>query len=116
MRKINSTNYANEIKLKDECAMIYTLSLISGRWKPIIFWKLINKKVRLSDLKKSIPVISERMLILQLRKLEEDKLVKRTVHNEVPLKVEYELTKLGESLAPALHLLAVWGTKHYQKI
>lgn len=116
MRKTTSTNYENEIHLKDECAMIFAIGLISGRWKPLIYWKLMEKRVRLSELKKMIPKISERMLISQLKQLEKDKLVKRIVYKEVPPRVEYELTKLGQSLKPMLMDLSVWGTKNYKRI
>lgn len=115
MRKKTSTNYANEKHLHDECAMIYTLSLISGRWKPLIFWKLMDNKLRFSELKRQIPAISERMLASQLKEMETDKLIKKTIYNEMPIRVDYELTKLGESLSPALIMLSVWGTKNHKK-
>lgn len=115
MRKTTSTNYENEIKLKDECAMVYTLSLISGRWKPIIFWKLMDKKLRTSELRRSISHISERMLLSQLKEMEEDKLIEKTIYKEVPPRVEYQLTKLGESLSPALLMLSAWGVENHKK-
>jgi DNA-binding HxlR family transcriptional regulator len=116
MRKKTSANYINEKKLKDECAMIYTLGLISGRWKPILFWKLMENNMRFSEFKKEIPAISERMLASQLKEMEADKLIKKTIYKEMPPKVEYELTALGISLSPALLMLSVWGTKNYKKI
>lgn len=116
MRKKTSANYSNEKKLKDECSMIYTLSLISGRWKPILFWKLMENKMRFSEFKRAIPTISERMLASQLKEMEADKLIKKTIYKEMPPRVEYELTSLGKSLSPALLMLSVWGTKNYKKI
>jgi DNA-binding HxlR family transcriptional regulator len=112
MRKTTSSNYTNEMKIKDECAMVFTLSLISGRWKPHIFWRLVEGKLRYSEIRKAIPEASERMLVAQLREMESDKLVKRTVYAQVPPKVEYELTDLGMSLEPVFFPLYEWGAKH----
>lgn len=64
--------------------MAYTLSLIGGRWKPGIICQLMNGRMRYSELKKSLPGISERMLVAQLRELEKDQIVQRIVHPEVP--------------------------------
>lgn len=116
MRKQTSTNFTNEVNLKDECAMIYTLSLISGRWKPLIFWKLMDQKLRFSEFKRFIPSISERMLATQLKEMEIDKLIKKTIFNEMPPRVEYELTALGKSFSPALLMLSKWGVKNHKKI
>lgn len=116
MRKKTSANYTNEKKLKDECSLIYTLSLISGRWKPIIYWKLMENKMRFSEFKKAIPAMSERMLASQLKEMEKNKLIKKIIYKEMPPKVEYELTDLGVSLSPALLMMSVWGAKNYKKI
>lgn len=98
------------------CGMAYTLDLIGGRWKPNILWILMkNGKLRYSELKKSIPDVSERILVLQLRELEKDGLIKRLVYAEVPPRVEYELTNDGHSLKPMLQIISDWGDVHRPK-
>jgi DNA-binding HxlR family transcriptional regulator len=110
-RKENSTYTLNE-KWIVECDLTYVVSKIEGRWKLQILSKLEEKKFRFSELKKEFSMITERMLTLQLRALERDGLVKRTVHAEVPPRVEYELTEMGIELGPILKQLSLWGGKH----
>ena len=113
MRKLTSSNALNEKKILSTCGMGYALSLIGGRWKSNILWRLIiDGKMRYSALRKSIPEISERMLVAQLRELESDLLVTRIVHPEVPPRVEYELTELGWSMKPMLQSISDWGEIH----
>ncbi len=112
MRKENSTNALNEKQILDSCGMAYSLSILGGRWKPAILCNLAHQKMRYSDLKNSIVNISERMLIAQLRELETDKIVKRTVYPVVPPRVEYELTELGETMKPVLKAMSDWGNLH----
>ncbi|MEN7551779.1 helix-turn-helix domain-containing protein [Rapidithrix thailandica] len=116
MRKENSSNNINEKKIAAKCGMAYTLSLIGGRWKPTILWRLMDGKMRYSELKRSIPDVSERMLVMQLRELEKGELVKRIVYAEVPPKVEYELTALGLSMRPMLQSISDWGEAHRKKV
>ncbi|MBW8686953.1 winged helix-turn-helix transcriptional regulator [Chitinophaga sp. B61] len=92
--------------------MAYTLDLIGGRWKPSILWALLDGKLRYSELKKNIPEVSERILVLQLRELEKDGLIKRKVYAEVPPRVEYELTNDGQSMKPMLQCISDWGEQH----
>jgi DNA-binding HxlR family transcriptional regulator len=92
--------------------MAYTLDLIGGRWKPNILWALLDGKLRYSELKKVIPDVSERILVLQLRELEKDGLITRLVYAEVPPRVEYELTNDGQSMKPMLECISDWGDKH----
>lgn len=115
MRKQNSKNLENELVLSQDCGMAYTLSLIGGRWKPSILWRLLPGTLRYSVLRKALPNISERILVLQLRELETDGLIKRIVYREVPPRVEYALTSLGQKLKPVLQLLSDWGDKHRSK-
>lgn len=84
--------------------------MIDGRWKLVILFHLFGGNVlRFSDLDRAIPAISQKMLIQQLRQMEKDGLVARTVHPQVPPKVEYELTDWGQSLCPALDALLQWA-------
>lgn len=112
MRKETSTNALNEKQINDICGMAYSLSILGGRWKPAILWRLSTQTMRYSDLKNSIVNISERMLIAQLRELEADKIVKRTVYPVVPPRVEYELTELGQTMKPMLQAMSDWGNLH----
>lgn len=113
MRKLNSSNSLNEKKILSTCGMGYALSLIGGRWKSNILWRLLTSgKLRYSAIRKLLPDISERMLVAQLRELEADQLVTRIVHPEVPPRVEYELTELGYSMKPMLQSISDWGEMH----
>jgi len=86
------------------------LKFIDGRWKLLILFNLFGGQVlRFSDLERAIPGISQKMLAQQLRQLEADGIVERTVHNQVPPKVEYRLTAWGQSLCPALDALLKWA-------
>ncbi|MBO9202206.1 helix-turn-helix transcriptional regulator [Niastella sp. MAH-29] len=95
-----------------DCGMSYTLNTIGGRWKPAILYRLIGGKMRYSELRDSIPNVTERMLVLQLREMEKDGLINRIVYAEVPPRVEYELTEKGNSLKPILKSLSEWGVKN----
>jgi DNA-binding HxlR family transcriptional regulator len=91
------------------CAMDVTMHFIGGKWKTVVLWYLKKEKKRFSELKKLIPDITEKMLSLQLKTLEEDGIVKRTLYPEVPPRVEYELTDFGKTLIPMLEEIAKWG-------
>ncbi len=85
------------------------MRLLEGRWKLVILFQLFGGKVqRFSDLERLIDGISQKMLAQQLRQLEADGLVTRTVHAEVPPRVDYRLTDWGQSLCPALDGLLRW--------
>jgi len=107
-RKENSTNNQNRQKLND-CGLIYAMDVIRGRWKMLILYKLEQGKLRFTELKNSLPNISERMLILQLKELEKDQLIIRTVYPEIPVRVEYELDQAAHQLIPIWHALELWG-------
>ena len=84
--------------------------LIEGRWKLLILFHLFGGKVlRFSELEKAMPAISQKMLIQQLRHMEQDGIVRRIVHHQVPPKVEYRLTDWGQALCPALDALLKWA-------
>jgi DNA-binding HxlR family transcriptional regulator len=109
-RKLNSTYTRNE-QCIIECDLTYAVNKIGGRWKLQILSMLENKKCRFNELKKEFSHMSERMLTLQLRAMEQDGLLKRSVYAEVPPRVEYELTGLAIELGPILKQLSVWGRK-----
>jgi DNA-binding HxlR family transcriptional regulator len=110
-RKKTSTFAINE-KRVIECDLTYAISRIDGRWKPQLLTMLVAGKLRFSELKKEFSFITERMLALQLRALEQDGLVKRTVYTEVPVRVEYEITDVALDLQPIFEQLSGWGRKH----
>ena len=86
------------------------LKVLEGRWKLIILFNLFGGKVlRFSDLERAIPAISQKMLIQQLRQMEADGVVRRTIYQQVPPKVEYRLTKWGQALCPALDAFLKWA-------
>jgi DNA-binding HxlR family transcriptional regulator len=86
------------------------LKFLEGRWKLVILFRLFGGKVlRFSELERSIPGISQKMLIQQLRQMEQDGIVRRIVHHQVPPKVEYGLTDWGQALCPALDALLKWA-------
>jgi DNA-binding HxlR family transcriptional regulator len=108
--KINEENFKYVINGKDfHCALDVTSAFIGGKWKAIVLWYLRKQKKRFSELREDIPGITDKMLSLQLRALEADGFVKRSVYPEVPPRVEYELTREGKTLLPLLEAMALWG-------
>lgn len=89
-----------------------TMEVIGGKWKPIILCNLRHNVARPSELRRLIPDISQKMLTQQLRELEADGIVTRTVYQQVPPKVEYSLSPYGETLSKVLHDLCLWGEHH----
>lgn len=88
------------------------LKLLEGRWKLVILFHLFGGNVlRFSELERAIPTVSQKMLIQQLRQMENDGIVRRIVHHQVPPKVEYGLTDWGQALCPALDALLQWAAQ-----
>lgn len=86
------------------------LSVIGGRWKIAIIWCLIQQSpLRLSEIQKYLPDVNQRMLIRQLRELEDDKIITRVVYPIVPPKVEYQLSEIGLLLEPVVTSICDWG-------
>jgi DNA-binding HxlR family transcriptional regulator len=93
-----------------------TLRVLGGKWKILILWHLKDEVKRFGELKRLMPEITEKMLIQQLRELEKDEIVNRTVYPNVPPKVEYSFTDYGRSLEPVLRVLCDWGEAHLQQV
>jgi len=92
------------------CSVELALQVIGGKWKPIILWHLrTGQSRRFGELRRTMPNVTQKMLTQQLRELEADGMVLRTVHPQVPPKVEYALTELGASVLPVLDQLSSWG-------
>lgn len=99
MKKESSTNSINKSYLNENCGMFFTLSLIGGRWKISILAVLLNNgKMRYGELRRKILGITERMFIAQLKELESDKLITKTIHSIKPPHTEYQLSEWGLSL------------------
>lgn len=95
------------------CEMEVTLSVIAGKWKPMILYYLGDEGTRrFGELKSFIISISHKTLTHQLRELENDGLITRKIYPEVPPKVEYTLTEKGETLMPILEAMCEWGVKN----
>jgi DNA-binding HxlR family transcriptional regulator len=115
-RKELSTNNINRINITFDCDLMHAVFLLGGRWKLLIIGRLENKKLRFSELSEQMPAVSDRMLTLQLRELEKDGLISRSVFAEVPPRVEYELTEIGKALIPVCRQLQDWGTMHKRSL
>lgn len=94
------------------CPVTQTQDIIAGKWKIIILWNLSTQTRRFNELQRLLPNISKGILTRQLRELEEDRMVHREVYKEVPPKVEYSLTPLGQSFIPILQSMGEWSKKN----
>uniref|UniRef100_A0AAU2JQI8 Helix-turn-helix transcriptional regulator n=1 Tax=Streptomyces sp. NBC_00049 TaxID=2903617 RepID=A0AAU2JQI8_9ACTN len=97
----------------DHCGIAAAMSVIDGKWKVSLLWELERSpRRRFGELRRLVPGVSEKVLAAQLRELETDGIVHREVYEEVPPRVEYSLTPLGQDLNEALEALGEWGSKH----
>lgn len=98
------------------CPVAFTVDVIGGKWKSLILFHLMSGTKRFNELRRLIPDITQRMLTLQLRELETDGVIHREIYREVPPKVEYSLTELGNSLSPLVSAMREWGAVHEHTI
>ncbi|MDV5150000.1 helix-turn-helix domain-containing protein [Streptomyces sp. SBC-4] len=98
------------------CGLDAAIAVMGGKWKGLILFSLGEGPLRFGELRRAVPGISERMLILQLREMEHSGLVHREVYHQVPPKVEYSLTGFGRSLNAAMAPLGEWGETHLEQI
>lgn len=101
-----------KIKESYDCSLELTIDLIGGKWKLIILWYLMDGTKRFSELKNSIPSITQKMLTQQLRELEDNNIISRKVYAVVPPRVEYTMTEYGVSLTPILKELCTWSRNY----
>ncbi|HRK42597.1 MAG TPA: helix-turn-helix domain-containing protein, partial [Gemmobacter sp.] len=94
------------------CAVEAAVGLIDGKWKSIILYQLLKGTLRFGEMQRLIPNVTPRMLTNQLRELEADGLITRTVFAQVPPRVDYALSPLGRSMEPVLMALKAWGDAH----
>ncbi|WP_405111420.1 helix-turn-helix domain-containing protein [Paenibacillus sp. FSL K6-1217] len=97
------------------CPVEFTLDVIGGKWKGVLLYHMMDSTVRFNEFRRICPSITQRMLTLQLRELEEDGVVHREVYHQVPPKVEYSLTEFGRTLIPIIKLMRDWGLEYQAK-
>jgi DNA-binding HxlR family transcriptional regulator len=97
------------------CPIDATLSVIDGRWKGTILWRLLDGPMKPHELRKSIPEITERMLLRHLREMTESGILDRHQEQGLPLRVRYSLTPYGMTLVPVLDVLCTWGREHLKR-
>lgn len=100
---------------RTSCPVEATLDAIGGRWKVLILHELFGGTKRFGELHRSLRGITQKMLTQQLREMEQDGLVHREVYTQVPPKVEYSLTDLGQTLRPVLDAMHLWGKKYLEQ-
>ena len=101
--------YIRKTPLKEDCPLELTLNLISGKWKPAILSALFQGPQCPKDVSEGLPEATKRVITQQLRELEEDGIISKKVYDEVPIKVEYYLTPVGQSLLPVIQEASKWG-------
>ncbi len=104
---------------KDEmpaCPVATTVQLIGSKWKLLIMRNLLARPWRFNELKKDLECISQKVLTDSLRSMEDDGIITRTVYPEVPLRVEYALSELGESMRPIINSMEAWGISYKETI
>ncbi len=106
---------AQQVALIDECDVAYAMSVLGGKWKIVIVWKLLEGTFRFAELRRALPGIAEGVLINQLKELERDGVIERRSLNRVPPHVEYRLNKHATDLQPALQVLDHWGRAHRRR-
>jgi DNA-binding HxlR family transcriptional regulator len=116
MATIDKPKYNKEACRSHALPVKDTLDVISGKWKLPIMGSLMQGKKRFKELERDIPNITPRMLSKELRELEINQLVSRTVYSTIPPTVEYELTPYGNTLKKVLEAMAEWGTQHRKRI
>lgn len=99
-----------------ECPVATTVQLVGSKWKLLILRNLLQRPWRFNELKRSLEGISQKVLTDSLRAMEEDGIITRTVYPEVPPRVEYALSPLGESMRPILDAMEQWGTEYKKKL
>jgi DNA-binding HxlR family transcriptional regulator len=97
------------------CPVTHCMNKIGGKWKILIIYAVSRNCNRFSKLQKALPLITKQMLVNQLRELEEDEILERTIFPEIPPRVEYKITAYGQSLMPVIAVLQDWGLKDLGK-
>ncbi len=101
--------------LREECPVRAALDVIRGRWKPMILWELNEGTKRFSQIQSALPDVTAQALTVQLRQLEADGVIERTVYAEVPARVEYSLSEHGRALSSVMDQLTLWGQTYLER-
>ena len=109
---VGETKAHDTYDCNEGCPVEAALEVIGGKWKGVILYHLESRVYRFNELRRLMPGVTQRMLTKQLRELESDGLIQRTVFAEVPPKVEYTMTPYGATLTPVLRALQAWGSEH----
>jgi len=108
LNKVSCNNYRCEVEV--------FLEIVSGKWVSLILWELGHRGVlRFNELQKAIPGVTQKMLTQQLRFLEKNGIVIRTVYPEVPPVVEYTMTEMGKKIIPVFEMMDLWGKEYVDK-
>ena len=102
-------------KVRQNCPVRATLDVIRGRWKPLILRELRDGTRRFTDLQAALPEVAAQTLTVQLRQLEADEIITRTIYPEIPARVEYELSKYGRTLSKVMEELEAWGEGYLER-
>ena len=98
------------------CPVRVILKILGGKWKTLIVYSLLDGTRRFNELRRMMPNVTQRMLTSQLRELESDGIITRTVYAQIPPKVEYHLTEIGHEIKPVLKQLEEWGESYIRKV
>lgn len=98
------------------CPVEATADILGGKWKTVILYYLLQGSKRFNELRRLLPEVTQRMLTLQLRELEQDGIVHREIYKEIPPKVEYSLTEFGTSLGPIVAQMLDWGERYLEQV
>ncbi|WP_366664956.1 helix-turn-helix domain-containing protein [Veillonella sp.] len=97
---------------REKCPVATTLTVLSGKWKGVILYHLLQGTLRFSELQRRMEGVTHRSLTLQLRELEDDGIIERTVYPEVPPRVEYSVSELGRTMEPIIAAMFEWGVQY----
>ncbi len=121
-QKIKKMGRITELQKVKKCSVDFvlavndTMNVISGKWKLPILGSLLYGKKRFKELERDIPKITPRMLSKELKDLEANAVITRTVYNSIPVTVEYELTESGDSFSNVLDVMVDWGLQHRRRV
>lgn len=107
---------SKSVEIGDECPMNIAFNVLDGKYKLKILWHLSKGPIRFNELQKLMGDVTQKTLTMQLRQLEEDQLIYRKVYAEIPPRVEYGLTPIGESMKQVLGVMCEWGKEYSKRI
>ena len=113
---MTKADYSQKLdKLRDNCPVKAAIDVIRGRWKPSLLRELHEGTKRFTELRAALPEITAQTLTLQLRQLEADGVIVRTIYPEIPARVEYELSEHGHGLSKVMEELETWGEDYLRR-